>query len=157
LPPLRQRPDDIPLLVDHFLQKHCRKFGVPPPPVSRATMRSLQAREWPGNIRELENVVERALISTRGTRFDLVDETGRPGADPALPGVAGGMRTLEQLERDYIVATLERLQWQIAGAGGAAEALGINASTLRSRMQKLGIRRPGPGAGAPAMTNTAVD
>jgi transcriptional regulator with GAF, ATPase, and Fis domain len=155
VPPLRQRPDDIPLLVAHFLQKHCRRFGVPPPPVSRATMRALQAREWPGNIRELENVVERALIATRGTRFDLVEEAGLSGAGPALPDVAGGTRTLEQVERDYIVATLERLHWQIAGSGGAADALGINASTLRSRMQKLGIRRPAPGA--PAMTNLAVD
>jgi PAS domain S-box-containing protein len=142
VPPLRQRREDIPLLVAHFLRKHGRRFGVPPPQVSRATIKALQAQEWPGNIRELENVVERALIATKGTRFDLVNETGLAGAGPALPGRPEDMRTLEQHERDYIVATLERLQWRIAGAGGAADALGINASTLRSRMRKHGIRRP---------------
>ena len=115
-------------------------------------MKALQAQEWPGNIRELENVVERALIGSRGTRFDLTDETGLAGAGPALLGVPAEIRTLEQHERDYIVATLERLQWQIAGTGGAAEVLGINASTLRSRMQKLGIRKPPPGASLPRAT-----
>ena len=76
VPPLRQRPDDIPSLVGHLVQKHCRKLGVAEPSISKATMKALQAREWPGNIRELENVVERALISSRGTRFEV-------GAEPA--------------------------------------------------------------------------
>ncbi|WP_239493513.1 sigma 54-interacting transcriptional regulator [Luteitalea sp. TBR-22] len=150
VPPLRQRPEDIPLLVTHFIQKHCRKLAVPPPQVSRATMRALQSQPWPGNIRELENVVERALIATRGAQFDLVDVGGPPLPLPADPVADPGTRTLEQLERDYILATLERKHWQIAGQGGAAEALGINASTLRSRMQKLGIRRPTPGASSAA-------
>ena len=153
MPPLRQRPDDIPPLVGHFLQKHCRRLGVPVPQVSRATMKALQAREWPGNIRELENIVERALISSRGTRFDLSDETppsGRAGHD--LRQATGGARTLAQLERDHIVATLERLQWRVEGPGGAAAALGINASTLRSRMQKHGIQRPGSESTAMRMT-----
>lgn len=157
VPPLRQRPDDIPLLVAHFLQKHCRKFGVqPPPPVSRATMKALQAQEWPGNIRELENVVEGALIASRGTRFDLGDvASARGGVATALADAGASTGTLEQMEREYILKTLERLQWRIAGAGGAADALGINASTLRSRMQKLGIRRPPPGG--PAATNATVN
>jgi transcriptional regulator with GAF, ATPase, and Fis domain len=146
VPPLRQRPDDIPPLVGHFLQKHCRKLGVPVPQVSRATMKALQARDWPGNIRELENIVERALISSRGARFDLSDETPPTGsAGHDVQHAPGGARTLAQLERDHIVATLERLQWRVEGPGGAAAVLGINASTLRSRMQKHGIRRPGPG------------
>jgi PAS domain S-box-containing protein len=143
VPPLRQRPDDIPLLTAHFLQKHCRRLGVPVPPVSKATMKALQAREWPGNVRELENVIERVLITSRGTRFELGGEVAsHDDAVPAARNLPGAPRTLAQLERDHIVATLEQLEWRIEGAGGAAEALGINASTLRSRMQKHGIRRP---------------
>jgi transcriptional regulator with GAF, ATPase, and Fis domain len=144
VPPLRQRPDDIPPLVGHLVQKHCRKLGVAEPPISKATMKALQAREWPGNIRELENVVERALISSRGTRFEIGDEpvlAAAAGPDDRDP--SGRARTLAQLERDHVVATLERLQWRIEGPGGAADVLGINASTLRSRMRKHGIRRPG--------------
>jgi PAS domain S-box-containing protein len=144
VPPLRQRPDDIPALVGHLVQKHCRKLGVAEPPISKATMKALQAREWPGNIRELENVVERALISSRGARFEIGDE-------PVLAAAAGPddrdqsrrAHTLAQLERDHVIATLERLHWRIEGPGGAADVLGINASTLRSRMRKHGIRRPG--------------
>jgi PAS domain S-box-containing protein len=144
VPPLRQRPDDIPPLVGHLVQKHCRKLGVAEPPISKATMKALQAREWPGNIRELENVVERALISSRGTRFEIGDEpvlAAAAGPDDRDP--SGRARTLAQLERDHVIATLERLHWRIEGPGGAADVLGINASTLRSRMRKHGIRRPG--------------
>ena len=146
VPPLRQRPEDVPALVGHLLEKHCRKLGVKVPAVSRATMKALQARDWPGNIRELENVVERLLISSRGARFELGDDdvTSAPrGAEAGEP--SGGARTLAELERDHVVATLERLQWRIEGPGGAADVLGINASTLRSRMRKQGIRRPAPG------------
>jgi DNA-binding NtrC family response regulator len=106
-------------------------------------MKALHTREWLGNIRELESVVERAVISTRGEMFDLGEDaaaTLRPSPprdqDPDDP------RTLEQVERDHVVATLERLQWRVTGAGGAADALAINPSTLRSRMRKLGIQRP---------------
>jgi formate hydrogenlyase transcriptional activator len=141
VPPLRQRPDDIPLLIGQFLRKHCHKLGAPVPQVSKATVKALQARRWPGNIRELENLVERALISSRGARFDIGDEAGFAG--PGADGVSmAGAHTLAHLERNHIVATLERLQWRIEGAGGAADVLGINASTLRSRMRKHGIRRP---------------
>jgi formate hydrogenlyase transcriptional activator len=82
VPPLRQRPDDIPPLVGHLVQKHCRKLSVAEPPISKATMKALQAREWPGNIRELENVVERALISSKGARFEI-------GTEPALAAATG--------------------------------------------------------------------
>jgi DNA-binding NtrC family response regulator len=106
-------------------------------------MKELQAREWPGNVRELENLIERVLITSRGTRFELGGEVAsHDDAVPAARNLPGAPRTLAQLERDHIVATLEQLEWRIEGAGGAAEALGINASTLRSRMQKHGIRRP---------------
>jgi transcriptional regulator with GAF, ATPase, and Fis domain len=150
VPPLRQRPDDIPLLMGHFLAKHGRKLGVAVvPEVSKSTMKVLQAREWLGNIRELENIVERVLIANRGTRFELVEETApAESAGVEARDVPAEARTLAELERDHIAATLERLQWRIEGPGGAAAVLGINASTLRSRMQKHGIRRPGPASGA---------
>ena len=93
--------------------------------------------------------MERVLIASRGTRFELVEETApAKSAGAEAREVPAEARTLAQLERDHIAATLERLQWRIEGPGGAAAALGINASTLRSRMQKHGIRRPGLGSGA---------
>ena len=149
VPPLRQRPDDIPLLVRHFLEKHCRRLGVPIPPVSKATMKALQARWWPGNIRELENVVERTLITSRGARFEL----GEDHLEAVGPGeaqvAAAGTQTLADLERVHILATLDRLSWRVEGPGGVADVLGVNASTLRSRMRKHGIRRPGSAPRAP--------
>ena len=149
VPPLRLRPDDIPLLVGHFLEKHCRRLGVPIPPVSKATMKALQARSWPGNIRELENVVERAVITSRGARFDIGEDHLEAGGSGEAQVAAAGARTLADLERVHILATLERLNWRIEGPGGVAEVLGTNASTLRSRMRKHGIRRPGSAPRAP--------
>jgi PAS domain S-box-containing protein len=144
VPPLRQRPEDIPLLVSQFVDKHCRNQAKPVLSVSKATMKVLQARDWPGNVRELENAIERAVISSRGAMLDLGDALHEPGpplaAAPA--GGAGGRQTLVQLEHDHIVATLERLKWKVEGDGGAAEVLGINPSTLRTRMRKHGIKRP---------------
>ncbi len=143
VPPLRQRREDIPPLVRHFVEKHCRKLGRPTLQVSRAAMKSLQSQDWPGNIRELENVVERAVISTRGEMIDVIEEPASAERRPPAPLAASDdLRSLEQVERDHIVATLERLQWRVTGAGGVAEVLDINSSTLRSRMRKLGIERP---------------
>lgn len=150
---LRQRVEDIPLLLNHFIEKHCRNMGKPVLQVSKATMKELQSRDWPGNIRELENVVERAVISSRGSMFEVSDwisdliplegaETTNGVLAPA-PATAPIDHTLEQLEREHIVSTLERLHWRVEGEGGAAAALGLNASTLRGRMRKHGIRRPG--------------
>jgi PAS domain S-box-containing protein len=142
VPPLRQHPDDIPMLAAHFLEKHARKLGVQVPEVSKATMKELLARKWPGNIRELENVLERALITSRGARFEIRDEAV-VASGAAAAGEPPAFRSLSQTEHDHILATLERVEWRIEGEGGAADALGINASTLRSRMRKHGIRRPG--------------
>jgi len=130
--------------VNQFVEKHCRNQAKAVLPVSKATMKALQARDWPGNVRELENAIERAVISSRGAMLDLGDALPEPGpplaAEPA--GGAGGRQTLVQLEHDHIIATLERLRWKIEGDEGAAEVLGINPSTLRTRMRKHGIRRP---------------
>ncbi len=145
VPPLRQRREDIPALVRHFVEKHSRKLGRSTLQVSRAAMKSLQSQDWPGNIRELENVVERAVISTRGAMIDQIEEpVSADRRPPATAAAADDLRSLEQVERDHIVSTLERLQWRVTGKGGAAEVLDINSSTLRSRMRKLGIQRPPP-------------
>jgi len=143
VPPLRQRPEDIPLLVNQLVEKHCRKLAKPILPVSKAAIKALQARDWPGNVRELENVIERAVISSRGGMLDLGDALpeSSPRTATEFLGI-GGSRTLVQLERDHIIATLESLRWKVEGDGGAAEVLGINPSTLRTRMRKHGIRRP---------------
>jgi len=163
MPPLRQRREDVPQLVQHFVEKHCRKLGRPVLQISQGTMQDLQAHEWPGNVRELEAVVERAVITSTGPALRIGEERGGPGtradsaaaAPPAPAGVvaeptaagglasAGGSKTLTELERDHIVATLERTYWRLEGQGGAAGLLGMNPSTLRSRMRKHGIRRPG--------------
>jgi len=150
VPPLRQRPEDIPALVAHFVEKHCRNLARPLLPVSKATMKILRARDWPGNVRELENVVERAVISSRGGMLELGDALPEPAPRLTLdPVVSAGPRTLVELERDHIIATLEGLRWKVEGEGGAAEVLGINPSTLRTRMRKHGIQRPAAGAATP--------
>ena len=155
VPPLRQRPEDIPVLVTAFVEKHCRKLGKPVLQVSKAVMKELQGRAWPGNVRELENVVERAVISTQGSMFEIGEEPeATVSSSPMVAGDPDDRRTLAQAESDLMTATLERLQWRIEGDGGAAEALGINASTLRSRMRKHGIRRPAPRSAAMASRAT---
>jgi PAS domain S-box-containing protein len=142
VPPLRQRREDIPPLVQFFVEKHCRKMGKPPLDVSLGVVKDLQAQDWPGNVRELESVVERAVITSIGPSLRIRDEPA-PGSPAEAPAASDGARTLTQLERDHIVSTLEQTYWRLEGEGGAAERLGINPSTLRSRMRKLGIRRPG--------------
>jgi PAS domain S-box-containing protein len=149
VPPLRERPEDIPLLVGHFLQKHCRKMGRPVLEVSCATMATLQAHTWPGNVRELENIVERAVILSHGKWAQIgLDVPELPAVFPtraAIPtapqGGNGGRSTLDDLQREHIRSTLEDLNWRVEGPGGAAQALGMNASTLRSRIRKLGLQR----------------
>ena len=146
MPPLRQRLEDIPQLVQHFVEKHCRKLGRPLLQVSQGALRDLQAHDWPGNVRELEAVIERAVITSTGEALRIGDDLG-PGGGTAPEGAprdaaAGASQTLVDLERDHIVATLERTYWRLEGEAGAAARLGINPSTLRSRMRKHGIRRP---------------
>jgi PAS domain S-box-containing protein len=142
VPPLRQRREDIPALVTYLLDKHARTVGMAAPQISRAAMRDLESRPWPGNVRELENVLEHGLITSRGTgRFELTpDESGDRGT--VRREAAPDTRTLERVEIDHIAGTLARVQWRVEGEGGAADLLGINPSTLRSRMRKYGIRRP---------------
>jgi transcriptional regulator with GAF, ATPase, and Fis domain len=144
VPPLRDRREDIPLLVWHFIQARSRAFNRSISKVPRAAMAALQAYDWPGNVRELQNVIERAMILSTGTvlRIDETLGTGAEGPDDASRRSRG--ESLQSLEHAHIVEVLERCRWTIEGRGQAAERLGLNPSTLRNRMRKLGIKRPAP-------------
>ena len=156
--PLRERRDDIALLTEHFLTQQCRRLGIPKPTLGKGHIETLTKYDWPGNIRELQNAVERAVIISRGEplRFSLPNSQKSPTADAdadratedSEPAALDGRRRvytyeeLKQLERDNVVAVLKRANWKIAGPGGAAEFLGIHPATLSSRMRAMGIERP---------------
>jgi len=145
VPPLRARQEDIPPLVSHFLDQFCRPLRKSIDRVPPAVMERLVAYDWPGNIRELRNVVERAVILSTGPDLEIDDAFDVTHAPPPVPrplSAAPPRRTLEEVERGYIVDVLEACGWQIRGRGQAAERLGLHPSTLYSRMQRLGIRRP---------------
>ena len=148
VPALRERREDIPLLVGHFLAKAARKLGKSFEGVAPAFLERATSYDWPGNVRELENVVERAAILARGPVLEATEHFGAAGAPaprrrgpdaPAPAPVAAG--TLEDVERVHIQRVLEQTRWVIEGEHGAALALGLNPSTLRGRMRKLGIRK----------------
>ena len=148
LPPLRQRRDDIALLVWHFIGLRQGKLGKRIERVPQRTMQALIDYAWPGNARELENVIERALILSPGDTLILEDALVAPsGSAHALPAGSGAEApmpptpTLTEAERELILRTLELCGGRITGRGNAAERLGVNPSTLRSRMKKLGIGR----------------
>lgn len=135
VPPLRERREDIPLLVRSFVDQIGRAMGKTIESVDASDMDALVHYAWPGNIRELRNLVERALITSQGPKLRItLPETVRPGSPPP--------HALNDMERDYIQQVLVRTRWRIRGANGAAEILGMKPSTLESRMMKLGIRRP---------------
>jgi len=139
IPPLRERPEDIPLLVQHFVQEFGRKAGKKIDTISSVTMDALRRHPWPGNIRELENVIERAMILTTGSvlRVSHDDLSTRiaPGQD------TDRRQTLEEVERQHILTILKGSRWILSGPDGAAARLGLNRSTLYFRMKKLGIAR----------------
>jgi formate hydrogenlyase transcriptional activator len=141
-PPLRERLEDIPLLVRYFAQKLSRRMNKRIETVPQETVDAMMRYRWPGNIRELENFVERAVILTKGTSLDApVWELERqtPLADDLEPAKPA---TMEDAEREHILSTLRSTNWTIAGPGGAAARLGMKRTTLQSRMKKLGISRP---------------
>jgi formate hydrogenlyase transcriptional activator len=142
VPPLRERPDDIPLLVRHFVQQFSRRMNKIVETIPADTMSALTRYHWPGNIRELQNLIERAMILSNGPVLRVPVDTLR-SQQPAPAAEAGKNQTLEDAERAHIVAVLKETNWVLAGPEGAAARLGLNRSTLRFRMGKLGIVRPG--------------
>jgi formate hydrogenlyase transcriptional activator len=139
LPPLRARRDDIPLLVWYFIAKSQRKVGKNITDVPKRTMDALIAYTWPGNIRELENVIERAVILTSGPTLRIDESFVKIAPEP--PMMAAG-KTLKDVERAHVLEVIEECGGRIKGSNNAAARLGLNPSTLRSRMKKLGIERP---------------
>lgn len=142
IPPLRERKEDIPVLVRHFAAKYSKKLEKKIDNISQEMMNGLLAHPWPGNIRELENVIERAVIIAHSPVIQI-DESLEMRLDADSDTQRGG--TLEDVERSYILRILEDKGWVIHGERGAAVVLGMNPHTLRSRMKKLGIRKPGRG------------
>jgi PAS domain S-box-containing protein len=137
VPPLRDRREDIPLLVEHLVSVSAKKLGKVISSISPATMRSLSEYPWPGNVRELSNVIERAVINSHGSVLRVVEEFEEPPADQSISAI----KTLDEMEREYIVRILEDRDWRIEGHRGAARILGIHPSTLRGRMLKFGIHK----------------
>ena len=137
MPPLRDRMEDIPLLVDFYVKKISKRMGKTIEIIPASVMNALQNYHWPGNVRELENVLERAVINSSGPKLRLVDELKKPSK-----GLRISSKTLEAVERDYIVQTLEQTHWKVGGKDSAAEILGLDRSTLRARMRKLDIQKP---------------
>jgi transcriptional regulator with GAF, ATPase, and Fis domain len=139
MPPLRQRKDDIPMLVNHFVAKFNKKIGKKIETVSKDTLKTLQEYYWPGNVRELESVIERAVIISQGASLQVIDrfDTARKAEAPAGHEV----KALADLEHDHVLQVLQKTGWRIEGKSGAAVLLGLNASTLRARMRKYGIVR----------------
>jgi formate hydrogenlyase transcriptional activator len=135
IPPLRERREDIPLLVETFVAKYGRKLGKKITSVAKETMKALMDYPWPGNIRELESVIERSVILCPGTVLRLVDKLAVPSRK-----AVSTRSTLRDLEREHILSVLSETRWRVEGVNGAAAILGLHASTLRSRMRKLGIR-----------------
>jgi transcriptional regulator with GAF, ATPase, and Fis domain len=137
MPPLRDRMGDIPHLVDFYVKKISKRMGKTIEIVPAGVMNVLQDYHWPGNVRELENVLERAVINSSGPKLRLVDELKK-----LSKGSITSPKTLEAVEREHIIQTLEQAHWKVGGKDSAAEILGLDRSTLRARMRKLDIQKP---------------
>ena len=151
MPPLRERKEDIPMLVTHIVKELGLKLGKEIEAIPKGAMTALKNYPWPGNVRELRNVIERAAIITQGSKLRLIDslESLSLPSDRRSEGALGSQQvsdadteTLEQSEYNLILRTLKKVHWRVEGPGGAAELLNVHPSTLRSRMRKLGISRP---------------
>jgi transcriptional regulator with GAF, ATPase, and Fis domain len=133
VPPLRARPEDIPLLVWTFVREFAQAQGKTIDQIAKQSMERLRRYLWPGNVRELRNIIERATILSAGPTLHVDLPTP---LDSKAPGM-----TLEEVERRHIIAVLDEVRWRIRGDGGAAQRLGLKPSTLESRMRKAGIKR----------------
>ena len=134
IPPLRERSEDIPLLVRAVVKEFQKRMGKEIENIPKRTMQALQSYSWPGNVRELRNVIEHAMILSPGKTLD-VHVPKRASAETDAPS------NLDDLERKHILAVLEKTNWRVAGQGGAAELLGLKRTTLQAKMKKLGIKR----------------
>lgn len=137
LPPLRERVSDIPLLAQYFVRKFAANFGKKIDRIPERMMTALQRYPWPGNIRELEHVIERAVILSEGPELEAIEwlSSSDGKADPDKT------RTLEEAERQHIAEVLEQTSWRVSGPKGAAAVLGLKPTTLEAKMNKLGIER----------------
>jgi formate hydrogenlyase transcriptional activator len=142
LPPLRERPEDIPLLVQFFAQKFSRRMKKPVERIPERIMSALVGYSWPGNIRELQNLIERAVTLSRGPVLEIPVAELKTSPN-SLPPTTNGS-TLESVEREHILKVLHESNWVVGGPSGAAARLGLNRTTLSNRLRKLGIRRPRP-------------
>jgi formate hydrogenlyase transcriptional activator len=134
VPPLRLRPDDIPMLVAHFVQKYAARMSKRISKISRDTVEALKRHPWPGNVRELQNVIERAMILTEGDILQV----------PALPSrlpIHTETVTLAEAEREHMLHALEESNWVVGGRAGAAARLGVKRTTLIDKMRKCGLSR----------------
>jgi transcriptional regulator with GAF, ATPase, and Fis domain len=140
LPALREREGDIPLLAQYFVRKHAANFGKKIDRIPERMMTDLQRYSWPGNIRELEHIIERAVILSEGPELEPID-----WLSPTSGKVSGNGKslTLEEIERQHIRDVLEQTNWRVSGDKGAAAILGLKPTTLEARMKKLDISRPG--------------
>ena len=136
VPPLRERPEDIPLLVWRFVDEFAKSFGKRIDGIARENMAALQQYAWPGNIRELRNVVERAMIVATGPQLTIALPTASGAADRRCS------EKMVDVQREHIRGVLESTRWRIRGVGGAADRLGLRPTTLETRMVKLGLTRP---------------
>jgi formate hydrogenlyase transcriptional activator len=142
-PPLRDRQEDVARLVRHFAQKFARRMNKPILTIPADTMRALSDYHWPGNIRELENFIERAVILSRGSNLDApLSELKGPGVPERVADDTRPLTTLEDAEREHIRRALQEANWLVGGPSGAAAKLGMKRTTLQSKMAKLGIARP---------------
>ena len=134
IPPLRQRLEDIPMLVAHFVRRYAERMAKRIETITSDAMEALVRYPWPGNIRELQNIIERAVILTKGDVLHL-------SALPSSPAVSTEPVTLEEAERDHILNALRESNWVVGGATGAAARLGVKRTTLISKMRKRGLSR----------------
>lgn len=150
VPPLRERMEDVAPLAKHFIESSVRELGCPQPRLTRAAIAKLENYHWPGNIRELRNVIERALIISRGGALDFdlpVTESAIVPSRPAAHAKSDAEpeflteAELQRSERKNLMTVLEKTHWRIKGENGAAELLGVKATTLKARIKKMGLKR----------------
>ena len=141
VPPLRDRPEDVPFLVWRFVDEFSKSFGKRIDGITKENMVALQQHAWPGNIRELRNVVERAMIVTTGPQLTIALPT-TAGCSDRLAGERRSSDKMADVQREHIRSVLESSRWRIRGAGGAADRLGLRPTTLETRMARLGLVRP---------------